>query len=189
MTQDKPRKGWTKLSDTEWRRIQASYENDPDRPTLDSLAAVYGIDSSTVCKRAKTQSWTRNDSLAIRTINRIKEENNAIVEQTTANVAQQLSQHLTDSLQPWIEREKARHLKNQVKRSKLALTQLDQHIDKEIKLSPKDSSFIAKTAETWDNIMRRTLGMNDSVPAGTSLTLNVLTNDAAVQVKSSPNEK
>ncbi len=182
-------KAWKQLSTLDWQQIRLAYENDPQRPTMQTLATQYGIDNSTVSKYARAQKWQRKDSLAIATIESVKNANAAIVEQTTANVTRHLAQQLTDSLAPWIEREKTRHIKAQVKRSKLALKQLDDnHLKPEIILNPKDSSFVAKTAETWDNIMRRSLGMNDSVPTGTGLTLNVLTNHAAVQVKANTNE-
>lgn len=182
-----PRKAWRALSTLEWQQIRLAYENDPAKPSMQSLADTYGIDISTVSKYSRAQKWQRSDALAIATIENVKNANAAIVEQTTANVAKQLTQHLTDTLQPWLEREKVKHLRTQIHRSKRALKQLDSHIDPAISLTPKDSSFVAKTAETWDNIMRRSLGLNDASPAGTALTLNVLTNHAAVQVKA--NEK
>ncbi len=181
-------KQWIQLSPLEWQQIRAAYEHDPKRPNMCQLARQYGISNSTISKRIKEESWNRHDALALATIKRVKEANTDIVEQTAANVTAQLTKHLTDSLQPWIEREKVRHVRTQTKRAKLALRQLDYHIKPDLVLNPKDSSFIAKTAETWDNIMRRSLGMNDNVPTGTGLTLNVLTNHAAVQVKANTNE-
>lgn len=181
------RKGWKQLPQEAWLKIRASYENDPNRPTLVQLAKAFDVHSSTICLRAKAEKWHRNGDLALAVINSVENSSDAIVAQTTASVANQLTKHLNETLQPWLEKEKTRHIRTQVRRSKLALSQLDQHISKHISLSPKDSSFVAKTAETWDNIMRRSLGMNDSQPVGTNLTLNVLTNHAAVKVES--NEK
>ncbi len=178
-----PRKGWNRLSDQEWLKIKAAYEADPTHPSCDELGQTYGIDGSTVNKRAKAESWRRLDGLALATIKRVENANTAIIEATAANVTEQLTKHLSDTLQPWIEREKVKHIRTQVKRSKLALKQLDAHIDTALTLTPKDSSFIAKTADTWDNIMRRNLGMSDGAAPAGSLTLNVLTNHAAVQVK------
>ncbi len=176
------------LSHLDWKAIRLAYETDPTHPTATSLALKYGIDQSTVAMHKRKEHWQRSDALALATIKRVENDSNAILEQTTANVTAQLTKHLSDTLQPWIEREKVKHVRTQTRRAKLALRQLDHHIKPDLVLNPKDSSFIAKTAETWDNIMRRSLGMNDNVPTGTGLTLNVLTNHAAVQVKANTNE-
>lgn len=180
------RKPWTRLPDSQWIAIKAAYETDPSRPSPEQLAKIYGVDRTTIDKRARAQSWTRKDSLAIATIKALENENDAIVAKTTANVAAQLTQHLSDSLQPWIEKQKTQHLKNQIRRSKLALKQVDTFLAPGPVLSPKDSQFVAKTAETWDTIARRNLGLNDMSPVAGSLNLQILTNHSAVQI--SPRE-
>jgi len=180
-----PRKSRVELPPETWRKIQAAYELDPSHPTLDHLGRVYGVTESTVCKRARRESWHRKDSLAVQTIQAIERDNKAIVERTAATVTDRLTKQIADTLEPWIAKEKTRHIRTQVKRSKIALAQLDQHINRDSLLSPKDSSFIAKTADTWDQIMRRNLGLTDGTVGTGSLNLNILTNHSAVQINPS----
>lgn len=176
-------KAWKQLSPPEWQAIRLAYETDPKHPNFTTLSKPHNISHSTVAKRAKAEQWCRQDALALATIQRVQNANSAIVEQTAAKVSAQLAQQLSDSLQPWLEREKTKHVRSQIKRAKIALKQLDAHISPDIALAPKDSSFIAKSAETWDTIARRNLGLNDNtLPAG-GLSLSILTNHAAVQVK------
>jgi len=181
----KPRKSWTSLPDSEWIKIRAAYESDPSRPKPQLLAKLYGIHRTTINNRCRAEGWTRRDSLAIATVKAVESQNNAIVEAATANVTKALTQQLTDSLQPWLEKQKTRHIRAQVKRSAIALKQLDRHIKPDVDLAPKESQFIAKAAETWDNIARRNLGLTDGTVGAGSLNLNILTNHSAVQINPS----
>lgn len=182
---DQRKRKYILTPNSEWLKIRAVWESDPTRPTFRSLAKAYGIDKTTISKHAKAESWTRRDSLALATINAVQNDSKALVERTAATVTDRLSKQIADTLEPWLAKEKTRHIRSQIKRSKTALSQLDQHISKDSLLSPKDSSFIAKSAETWDTIARRNLGINDASPTAGSLNLNILTNHSAVEIKPS----
>jgi len=182
---DQRKRKYTLLPETDWLKIRAVWETAPDKPTFGSLAKIYGVHRTAIGLRAKSEAWTRKDSLALATIKAVNNQSNAIVEQTAAHVAKELKQNLADTLQPWLEREKTKHIKTQIKRSKIALRQLDRHIKPDVSLAPKESQFVAKAADTWDNIARRNLGLTDGTVGAGSLNLNILTNHSAVQINPS----
>jgi len=170
---------------SEWVKIKAVWETAPDKPTFRALAKIYGFDRTTIQQRAKREGWQRKDSLALATVRAVENESKTIVAETAAIVGKQLRADLQNSLAPWLEREKAKHVRTQVHRAKRALKQIDSHVQPTVSLSPKDSAFIARAADQWDTIARRNLGMNDGSPTAGSLNLNILTNHSAVQINPS----
>jgi hypothetical protein len=77
-------------------------------------------------------------------------------------------------LQPWIEREKAEHIKRAVAMGKRGYERIDRMWDENALLEVRDESLAATTLEKHDAIIRRNLGMNGTGDSSGSLSLNVL---------------
>lgn len=173
--------------DSLWMRVRVHFETGADRPNFAQLAKLYGLGMSTISKRAKIENWNKQGTLAITTQRAMVQEATRVVKEAASEMGVTLKKQINDGLQQFIEREKTRHIKSQVKRAKVALTRLDLLTapihEGESPLEAKDESFIAKSIDTYDNIVRRNLGMESGVGGtGANLSLNILTNHAAVQV-------
>lgn len=177
------------LGDDTWRKIRVAYETEEQKPTPIQLARRFNCSLSAIQKHAWKGKWVRFDSLAKMAVNSISHGQEQIVQAVTNNVHATLAAQLEKSLAPWLEREKTKHLKNQILRMKKSFKRIDNFTTANPDLTPKDESFIAKSIETYDTVARRNLGLTDgSVPQST-LSLNILTNHAAVAIAPTPNEK
>jgi len=167
-----------------WAKVRAHYE--ATDATCLALAKTYGLGRSTITKKAKAENWQRNNALAKTTIRELENQTTLAVREVAAEHAIALRKQISDGLAAWCERERKRHVKAQVIRSKRALTRLDTlgelNAHGEPNLEPKDEHFLAKSVETYDTIIRRNLGMENAGQAQSSLNLNILTNHSAVQI-------
>lgn len=170
------------LSDSEWFRIQTHYETDPGRIGLRPLAALYDMPEQTVMKRAANYKWQRRDAILVDAKREIEQSTRSAIKQVAAEVSQQIARKTLEDLQPWIERKKRRHIKSLVNLGEKGVARVRKLMNDSDPTSPKEEAFTSKTADTWDNIIRRNLGMNDGATFNGSLSVNILTRQAAVQV-------
>lgn len=174
------------LGDDTWRKIRVAYETEEGKPSAPTLAKRFNCSRSVIEKRVVKEKWNRFDSIASLAIRRVQQQSEQIAEQVASNVSLNLASQMEKSLAPWLEREKTRHLKNQILRMKKSFRRIDNFTAQNPDLTPKDESFIAKSIETYDTVARRNLGLTDgSVPQST-LSLNILTNHSSVSLAPVP---
>jgi len=184
----KPKRPCRFLPPEVWRQIRYAYEQDEDKPSPALLSSRFNASRSAIEKRAWSEKWTRFDTFGKKTMQRLSEQNEQIIETATANVSRSIQAQIEKSLAPWLEREKTKHLKSQIKRARLSLKRIDDLTATSKPFTPKDESFIAKSVSDWDNIARRNLGLTDgTVPTG-GLSLNILTNHSTVAIKANETE-
>lgn len=171
-----------KLTDSEWLRIQTHYETDPEKIGLRPLAALYDIPEQTVMKRAAQYKWQRKDAILVDAKREIEQSTRSAIKQVAAEVSEQIARKTLEDLQPWIERKKRRHIKSLVNLGEKGISRVRKIMKDAKPTNPKEEAFTSKTADTWDNIIRRNLGMNDGATFNGSLSVNILTRQAAVQV-------
>jgi hypothetical protein len=78
-------------------------------------------------------------------------------------------------LQPWIEREKAEHIKRIVAIAKRGFRRIEKLWDENAVPEARAESLAAATLDKHDAIIRRNLGMNETSAGSCSLNLHVLT--------------
>ena len=83
-------------------------------------------------------------------------------------------------LQPWIEREKAEHVKRAVRMAKRGFERIERLWDEQEAADCKTESLTAATLDKHDAIIRRNLGMNDEERPMSSLNLSVLSGGRAL---------
>jgi len=86
-----------------------------------------------------------------------------------------LSIRVRRCVQPWIEREKAEHIKRIVAIAKRGFERIEKVWDENQASSPKEESLAAATLDKHDAIIRRNLGMSETSAGSCSLNLHVLT--------------
>lgn len=168
--------------DQEWARIRARYETAAPRIGLRSLAAEYNISESTVMKRAARDGWKQAAQQVASARKIVAAATDEAIQLAAKDAAQLAAASIVDQLQPWIEKEKVEHIKTQVARAKRNLSRLDRYVIDEALLGPKEEAQYAKSIDIFDGVTRRNLGMNDGTSFNGSLSVNILTRQAAVQV-------
>ncbi len=83
-------------------------------------------------------------------------------------------------LQPWIEREKAEHVKRAVRMAKRGFERIERLWDEQEAADCKTESLTAATLDKHDAIIRRNLGMNNEERPMSSLNLSVLSGGRAL---------
>jgi DNA-binding transcriptional regulator YhcF (GntR family) len=144
-------------------------------PTLRQLADKHGISRSTIFKRAAREHWKQNAALVEATRKQIVEKLEAKMETATTEVAQLVATQVIAELQPWIEREKAEHIKRIVAIAKRGFRRIEKLWDETEVADSKAESLAAATLDKHDAIIRRNLGMNEASAGSCSLNLHVLT--------------
>ena len=91
--------------------MRLEYETSPERPTLRQLADKHRFSRSTVFKKAARQHWKQNAALVEATRKQIVEKMEARMEMATTEVVQLVAEQVMADLQPWIEQEKAKHVR------------------------------------------------------------------------------
>jgi hypothetical protein len=90
-------------------------------------------------------------------------------------VVQLVAEQVMADLQPWIEQEKAKHVRRIVNMAKRGFERIEKVWDENEPCSPKAESLAAATLDKHDAIIRRNLGMNETPAGSCSLNLHVLT--------------
>lgn len=178
----KPRKSIVRLSPAQWAAARYDFESGKLK-TKREVAASYNISHETITKRAQHESWLRNSQVASSAGKQLRDATSAALDKAAEQIAGRLSKQFEDDLRPWLEKEKRLHIKDSVKRSKARQRLMDQIVNEAEAITFRDASYIAKADDTYDAIKRRNLGLNDDkAPAGGALSINILTNQAAVSV-------
>jgi hypothetical protein len=157
----------------EWADVRLEYETSLERPTLRQLADKHGISRSTIFKRAAREHWKQNATLIESARKQIMEKMEARLEAETAEVAQVAAKQLIADLQPWIEREKAEHVRRMVRIVKRGFQRIEELWENEIP-EARAESLVASALDKHDAIIRRNLGMNETQAGSGSLDLHVL---------------
>jgi len=105
----------------------------------------------------------------------IVEKMEARMEIATTEAADLAAKQFMAELQPWIEREKAEHIKRIVAIAKRGFERIEKVWDENQASSPKEESLAAATLDKHDAIIRRNLGMNETSAGSCSLNVAVLT--------------
>jgi len=167
-------------SRSEWLRIRRLYESTPISGR--ALAKQESVSYSTLSQKAMVQKWRKPPSANGKSVAKAASELEAQVEER----AQQI---VKDQLQPFIEKHKTKITKRAVLLSNRGLTRLERLWQKNKPSEAKVEAEAAKTLETLVRVGRVSLGMGDGSPVGGSVSLNILTNQAAVQVISPENKE
>jgi rRNA-processing protein FCF1 len=99
----------------------------------------------------------------------------ARMEIATTEVVQLVAEQVMADLRPWIEQEKAKHVRRIVNIAKRGFERIEKVWDENEPCSPKEESLAAATLDKHDAIIRRNLGMNETSTGSCSLNLHVLT--------------
>jgi hypothetical protein len=173
------------LNEQEWTNLRLEYEMSPERPTLRELADKHRLSRSTIFKRASREQWKQNAAVVEAARQQIVQKMEAKLEAEVDEVAHVAAKQVITELQPWIEREKAEHVKRIVAIAKRGFQRIEKIWDENAVPEARAESLVAATLDKHDTIIRRNLGMNEAPPGQGSLNLNILTNHSAVEVKAS----
>lgn len=179
------------LKELEWEAIRRRYES--TTISQRDLSKELGVSYSTLSKRAMREKWNQAASLIHEARESLVLKTSEALSEATSRAADMAAKQLVDELQPWIAQQKTEQIKRALLRSQKAQDRLDKIslgydvVTKDGDLAtlspgPKEESFIASAEDKYDNIIRRNLGMNDSATFNGSLSVNILTRQAAVQV-------
>lgn len=191
----KPKRILRPLTKHQWTLLRIQYEQGGDEISYAKLAGEHGVSYSTLTKRAADEGWTKAQELVTKAGKMLAKATDDKLAEAVDEAAAKVSKSMLAELQPWIEKEKRHHIKRAIKRSKAAFKRLDRVAEGyqvydakreqlvNCETTPKDEMAIANAEEKYDSIIRRTLGMNEGSGIGGSLSVQVLTNQAAVSIK------
>ena len=97
------------------------------------------------------------------------------MEIATTEAAQVAVKEMMAQLQPWIEREKAEHIKRAVKMATRGFERIERLWEVNQSPEARAESLAAATLDKHDQILRRNLGMNETSAGSCSLNVAVLT--------------
>ena len=113
------------LDQQAWANLRLEYETSSVRPTLRELADQHAVPRSTIFKRAAREKWKQNAALVEATRKQIVEKMEARLQDEITDVAQLAAKQVMAELQPWIEREKAEHVRRAVTMAKRGLGRIE----------------------------------------------------------------
>lgn len=154
----------------DWLAIRREYET--TAISQRKLAKLRNIPYGTLFKRAMREKWRQHAKSVKKTTIDLEAEIN---ERALARVR--------DDLAPWIEEQKVKFTKRGFHLASNGISRVERMFDSDSPLDAKEESYISKAAETYHRMGRVALGMGDGSSTG-SINLNILTNQAAVQVNS-----
>lgn len=191
----RPKRVLRPLTAEQWQLARIKFETGDKSITHAKIAAAFNTSLSMVQKKSAEEQWSKGQAI-VQSVR--KEAEKALIQTATLGArkaGEEAGRQLAQELQPWIEAEKRSHIKRAIKRSKRALKRIDGLTDGyfvehpktgepvEIKPGPKDEMLIATAEDKYDGIIRRNLGMNDSSALSGSLSVRVLTDGAAIELK------
>ena len=148
-----------RLSRDTWDQIRAGYAAGIG---LREIARKMNVPEGTVLARAKREGWTQQIAAAKQAV--VTPQSNAITPmQSIAAVMQGRGERYRERI-AGVSEKVVGHLET---------------------MGPDDILHRASQLERFDTVARRTFGLNEAASGQGSLTLSVLTNHAAVQVKAS----
>ena len=134
-----------------WANLRLEYETSSARPTLRELADQHAVPRSTIFKRAAREKWKQNAALVEATRKQIVEKMEARMEIATTEAADLAAKQFMAELQPWIEREKAEHVRELFGWQSAASSELR---DCGMNKRPLIVSRKALLPRRWTNMMR-----------------------------------
>ena len=168
------------LNAQEWGEVRLEYETSPERPSLRQLADNHGVSQSTIFKRASREHWKQNAAVVETMRKQIVKKMEARMEIATTEAADLAAKQFMAELQPWIEREKAEHIRRIVAIAKRGFRRIEKLWDETEAADSKAESLAAATLDKHDAIIRRNLGMSETSAGSCSLNLHVLTGGRAM---------
>jgi len=96
------------------------------------------------------------------------------MEIATTEAADLAAKQFMADLQPWIEREKAEHIRRAVRMAKRGFERIERLWDENAVPEAREESLAAATLDKHDAIIRRNLGMNETQGGSGTLNLDVL---------------
>ena len=168
------------LNAQEWDEVRLEYETSRERPTLRQLADKHRLSCSTVFKKAAREHWKQNAAVVETMRKQIVKKMEARMEIATTEAADLAAKQFMAELQPWIEREKAEHIRRIVAIAKRGFRRIEKLWDETEAADSKAESLAAATLDKHDAIIRRNLGMSETSAGSCSLNLHVLTGGRAM---------
>jgi len=162
------------LDQQAWANLRLEYETSSARPTLRELADQHAVPRSTIFKRAAREKWKQNAAFVEATRKQIVKKMEARMEMATTEAADLAAKQFMAELQPWIEHEKAEHIKRIVAIAKRGFRRIEKLWDENAVPEAREESLAAATLDKHDAIIRRTLGMNGAQGGSGTLNLDVL---------------
>ena len=162
------------LNAQEWDEVRLEYETSRDRPTLRQLANKHRLSRSTVFKKAAREHWKQNAAVVETMRKQIVKKMEARMEIATTEAADLAAKQFMADLQPWIEREKAEHIRRAVRMAKRGFERIERLWDENAVPEAREESLAAATLDKHDAIIRRNLGMNETQGGSGTLNLDVL---------------
>lgn len=162
------------LDQQEWAKVRLEYETSPEGPTLRELADKHEASRSTIFKRAAREKWKQNAALMEAARKQIVQKMEARMEGATSEAAQLVTTEVIEELQPFIEREKAEHIRRAVGMAKRGYERIGRLWDEKEAVDPKQEQLASSVLDKHDAIIRRNLGMNETGNGSGTLNLNVL---------------
>jgi len=162
--------------DVDWDQLRKEYEETPGL-SIKRLAMKYSLPRGTVERRATVYHWAKFLPVARRATSSITAAANKAIDQTCRAVAARIEERAAQTLKdlaPWIEEQRAVHVRHIVGLSRKALVRLDDLFNQNKPDSPKDEQFSAAAIEKHDTIIRRNLGMSDNGSGSNTLNIGVL---------------
>ena len=163
------------LNAQEWDEVRLEYETSRERPTLRQLANKHRLSRSTVFKKAAREDWKQNATVVETMRKQIVKKMEARMEIATTEAADLAAKQFMAELQPWIEREKAEHIKRIVAIAKRGFRRIEKLWDENEIPQARAESLAAATLDKHDAIIRRNLGMDEAPSGSCSLNLHALT--------------
>lgn len=154
--------------DRNWPALRLEYET--GSISQRGLADKHGIPQNTVMMRAIREKWVQNAKLVRRTAASIEAE---IDNKVRAKVA--------DELAPWIEKQKTKYTKRTFRLAARGLGRVERIFSTETNPNSRTEANIAKAAETYTKLGRVALGMSDGSGSASAISVNLRSDQAAVQ--------
>lgn len=136
------------------------------------IARALKISYSTLAKRAMREGWTQRKQLV-----------KAAAAKLEAEVDHRIQQEIRDELAPWIEQRKREIIKRGFKVAAKGLDRVEALMSDDQELDAKRESFTSQAADRYVRLGRLSLGMSDGSAVSGPINLNILANQAAVQVQ------
>jgi len=155
----------------DWPAIRREYETTtiPQR----ELAKKHNVSPSTLMKRAMREKWKQGAKLVRATA--------AKLEAVATEIAEK---RLQEELQPWIQQMQERTQRRGFALGEKGMSRIEKVLDTTNPVDAKEEANWARAAQTFVSIARTSLGMSDSSATAGPLNLQILTNQAAIQVNS-----
>ena len=110
----------------DWSEVRTNYET--TRTTLREVADRFGISFSTTMKRAAREKWKKPGSVIVEARKKIDGAINKIVEETAQKMeaaVSEMAENTLAELKPWIEQQKAHHLRKTVQTGRRGVERIE----------------------------------------------------------------